>query len=466
MGPAKRTLHDGIGVPSRPCMIVVCMSATLVISGWPVEAPPHTVVSAGTGYSGMTWPSGLVYATVPPSPCSPWQRAHPKPVGFSSEETWNHISPRSTDRAASSRSSSAFCPGSPSQITASHGAIRSMNATPRAMVRSMCWRSRTSSAGPGRIPGGMSGPRAAARRRMANMMRPPMNARATATPTISARVAAVDSARGVTSLAPDRHAERSLRLLLDRVGATRRTVDPRARVHADQAVLHDDPEPVHPARRRTVPVLPGAVVLRAMAGALEPLALDAEGHPAPEVDALLVQRHEAVADQALVDGVRLFALVRDQVEAAGPVVEGLVVGIDLLLDRVRGEVQVDHRSEPAAQVRPHERDAGRAELRGEQPHRGEQRPPEEVTPGDRRGPFRLAGRFGLGARDLPRGGLPENRPGLPRTDERPPPPPCRDRMNAPTSSRRNSPISAATMMMANVSLIGRRTPSRTTATRS
>src|SRR5919106_1158555 len=267
----------------------------------------------------MDSPSGVVNGVVPPSACSPWQRAHPKPVGFSSDETWNHISPRSTDRAASSRSSSAFCPGSPSQITASHGAIRSMNATPRAMVRSMCWRSRTSSAGPGRIPGGMSGPRAAARRRMANMMRPPMNARATATPTISARVAAVDSARGVTSLAPDRHAERSLRLLLDRVGATRRTVDPRARVHADQAVLHDDPEPVHPARRRTVPVLPGAVVLRAMAGALEPLALDAEGHPAPEVDALLVQRHEAVADQALVDGVRLFALVRDQVEAAGPV---------------------------------------------------------------------------------------------------------------------------------------------------
>src|SRR5919106_222669 len=367
----------------------------------------------------MDSPSGVVNGVVPPSACSPWQRAHPKPVGFSSDETWNHISPRSTDRAASSRSSSAFCPGSPSQITASHGAIRSMNATPRAMVRSMCWRSRTSSAGPGRIPGGMSGPRAAARRRMANMMRPPMNARATATPTISARVAAVDSARGVTSLAPDRHAERSLRLLLDRVGATRRTVDPRARVHADQAVLHDDPEPVHPARRRTVPVLPGAVVLRAMAGALEPLALDAEGHPAPEVDALLVQRHEAVADQALVDGARLFALVRDQVEAAGPEVEGLVGGIDLLLDRVRGEVQVDHRSEPAAQVRPHERDAGRAELRGEQPHRGEQRPPEEVTPGDRRGPFRLAGRLGLGARHLPRGGLPEHRRGLPRPDERP-----------------------------------------------
>ena len=56
---------------------------------------------------------------------------------------------------------------------------------------------------------------------------------------------------------------------------------------------HGDGAAVEAAGRRAALLLADPVVLRAVAGALEPLRGLAERHPAAEVDALLVERHEA-----------------------------------------------------------------------------------------------------------------------------------------------------------------------------
>src|SRR4051812_40102913 len=88
-------------------------------------------------------------------------------------------------------------------------------------------------------------------------------------------------------------AVRALGLLTGGVGADRRTLDDGSRVDGDVTVAGQRPrEAVHAPRRRPALLLADSVVLRAVAGALEPAARRARRHAAPEVRTLLVQRDE------------------------------------------------------------------------------------------------------------------------------------------------------------------------------
>src|SRR5437588_4899144 len=90
---------------------------------------------------------------------------------------------------------------------------------------------------------------------------------------------------------------------MDGVGAPGRPEDDGRGVDLDCVAFHLDREPIHALRRRTQLVLPGAVVLRAVARALEPLALLAEGDPTSEMGALLIERHQALLNQTRIRGV-------------------------------------------------------------------------------------------------------------------------------------------------------------------
>src|SRR5688572_22666491 len=79
-------------------------------------------------------------------------------------------------------------------------------------------------------------------------------------------------------------------LLAGGVRADGRTRDDDRGVHADLPTGDRQREAVEPARCRAALLLAVAVVLRAVALALEPLRRLALWHPAPEVDALLVER--------------------------------------------------------------------------------------------------------------------------------------------------------------------------------
>src|SRR4051812_25606509 len=106
------------------------------------------------------------------------------------------------------------------------------------------------------------------------------------------------------------HAVRALGLLAGGVRADRRTEDDLGRrgVDRDRAVGSDrDREPVEAARRRAALLLADPVVLRTVARALEPLRRGAARHTTAEVDALLVERHDA----GLHAGEARLALVRD-----------------------------------------------------------------------------------------------------------------------------------------------------------
>src|SRR5436190_4994941 len=87
----------------------------------------------------------------------------------------------------------------------------------------------------------------------------------------------------------------TLGLLAGGVGADRWAGDDlgRRRVDGDLATLHGEREPIQTSWGRTALLLAVAVVLRAVALALEPLRRDALRHPAAEVDALLVERRVA-----------------------------------------------------------------------------------------------------------------------------------------------------------------------------
>src|SRR6266511_4980479 len=149
--------------------------------------------------------------------------------------------------------------------------------------------------------------------------------------------------------------------------------------------LHREPE--HPSGCRAQLVLARVVVLGAVAGALEPLALLAERHPAAQVGALLVDGHEAPREawhfggDPLVDPTRLVAVagITDEVEAPRAEVVRLLTVIDLLQDLVWRIRQDDLRTESSLQVRPQEGQVGAAELRGEHAQRRKQASPEEVA---------------------------------------------------------------------------------------
>src|SRR6266545_2937422 len=77
-----------------------------------------------------------------------------------------------------------------------------------------------------------------------------------------------------------RHAERACQGLVDRIGPPGWAQDDLGGVHRHVAGrAHVDLEPVHAAGGGTELVLAGGVVLRAVAGTLEPLRLLAEGDP-------------------------------------------------------------------------------------------------------------------------------------------------------------------------------------------
>src|SRR5262249_42896517 len=137
----------------------------------------------------------------------------------------------------------------------------------------------------------------------------------------------VDSAASMAL--PD--TERPLGRFVDRVRPTGGTGGRRPGVDLDHAALDAHRGALQAVGGGPQLMLAGVVVLRAVARALEPLALLAERDPAAQVRALLVQRHEPLAGpghgpgQAVVDAASLVpvAVVGDEVEPAGAEVEGL-----------------------------------------------------------------------------------------------------------------------------------------------
>src|SRR6266571_1084113 len=227
------------------------------------------------------------------------------------------------------------------------------------------------------MAGGMSGPLGARGRRMPVAMAPitttsPIPA---ATPSRMAlpveRAASRVTVTGASSSGPSpvrSHAEGTFRGLMDGVRPPGWAEDHGRGVDRDRRPADLHGEPVHALRSRPQLVLPGAVVLGTMARALEPLALLAERHPAPEMCAFLVQGHEALLDQPRVERVlsrSSESFVVDDVEAPGPVVVGLPARGDLTLDHIDGIRKLDHRAEPSRQAWPQHGQRGPPELGGE-----------------------------------------------------------------------------------------------------
>src|SRR5947209_3908845 len=88
---------------------------------------------------------------------------------------------------------------------------------------------------------------------------------------------------------PDRHAMRPLGLLAGGVGADDRSQGDEAGVDRDLAAADVDREPVESPGGGPTLFLADAVVLRPVAGTLEPLRRLAPRHPAAQVHALLVE---------------------------------------------------------------------------------------------------------------------------------------------------------------------------------
>src|SRR5436305_9139637 len=97
------------------------------------------------------------------------------------------------------------------------------------------------------------------------------------------------------------HAQRPFLLLAGGVRADRGAEEDRPGVHCHAAATDQHREAVEPARRRPGLLLAHPVVLRPVARALEPLRRLAPRDPAPEVDAPLIERDEALL-HAGVDG--------------------------------------------------------------------------------------------------------------------------------------------------------------------
>src|SRR5262249_47030395 len=113
---------------------------------------------------------------------------------------------------------------------------------------------------------------------------------------VTARVTGASSGPGgsVGGGSGSSDAGRAFGALPRRVGTDRRPRDDDARVDRQAAARRADDEPVETTRGRTTALLADPVVLRAVAGALEPLRREAPRHLAAEVHALLVQRHDAL----------------------------------------------------------------------------------------------------------------------------------------------------------------------------
>src|SRR5881397_2142155 len=155
---------------------------------------------------------------------------------------------------------------------------KTMNRTPHpwSLVRSGV--SRSWSEGPGRMAFGTSGAAGTRRARPRVSRALPATTRKIAPPTARISPWAFDSASITTS--SRRHAERSLGRLVDRVRPPGRPQDDLGRVDHDLAPGHGHLESIEPSGSRPQLVLARAVVLGAVARALEPLRLLAERDPA------------------------------------------------------------------------------------------------------------------------------------------------------------------------------------------
>ncbi len=183
---------------------------------------------------------------------------------------------------------------------------------------------------------------------------------------------------------------------------------------------------VHATRRRATTLLADAVVLGAVAGALEPLRGQALGHTAAEVRALLVERDQTVLHAGelgrgvdgfgLLDGTHRIpghphAAFGHVQEAVGPVDAGLDIGddtdVDLGAETAAATTAVEEGDDCGAEARDreaHEADDAAVEelptgdadgllVRRDPRHRGpgaDQLEVAGIATGERRGPFDLA----------------------------------------------------------------------------
>src|SRR5436190_5602931 len=168
-----------------------------------------------------------------------------------------------------------------------------------------------------------TGPRRGLRR--AAMLAPTTIRTATAEATPIRMARPVEMARG--SVIASCHAEGTLGSLVDGVRPAGRAGDHGRRVDAHRGPRCRHLEPHEPGGSGPQLVLARVVVLRTVAGTFEPLALDAEGNPAAEVGALLVDGHEAppgdLRREPGVEAVGAVPLVVDEVEATRAEVVGL-----------------------------------------------------------------------------------------------------------------------------------------------
>src|SRR5918996_2522193 len=342
------------------------MSSRPWMAGWPCHGPPHTVVRFGVGTTSYGSSAVAGFRTRLPSSVGPSHCTHPTPPWFSSVNSSTAWRPRSIACSVSASSWLRFASGSKSHVAGTHTTRNTTSRTPQPWSFCSSGVSRSGSDGPGRIVRGISTPSRGRRARASSTA--PATARKTAPPRaitipwacVSASVASApcNSYRS--------YAERPGLRPAKRVGAAGRTDDDLRGVDQDVSCRgHLDAEPIEPARCGTELVLARGVVLRAVAGALEPLGLTTEGDTTAKVHTPLVQRHDPLRRELLrrvVDVVGRAPVVGDDVEAPGSRVERLAVLTDERVD-VLELAGVDHRAEPATKVRPQEREAGAAELR-------------------------------------------------------------------------------------------------------
>src|SRR5439155_24696604 len=176
------------------------------------------------------------------------------------------------------------------------------------------------------MAGGMSGVPGRRGRRSTTYAVPRTNTAPMASATVTAMARLPEIAASIACvmigfpLRPS-HAEGSLGRLVGGVRPPRRARDDVRGVHRHRVSRDRQLEPVQPGGGGPQLVLARLVVLRAVARAFEPLARLAERDPASEVDALLVQGHQALRGDAGVDAVRAGPVVRHDVEPAGAEVE-------------------------------------------------------------------------------------------------------------------------------------------------
>src|SRR5918994_7392285 len=382
-------LQDGMMGP-RPCSIVVSMSSSPWMAGWPCHGPPHTVLRFGVARTSYGSSTVAGFATMPPSSVGPWHCTHPTPPWFSSVNSSTAWRPRSIACSVSASSWLRFASGSKSHVAGTQTTRNTTSRTPQPWSFCSSGVSRSGSDGPGRMVRGISIPSRGRRDRASSTA--PATARKTAPPkAITIPWACVSASVASTPCNSYRsYAERPGLRPAKRVGAARRTDDDLRGVDEDVACRgHLDAEPIEPARRRTEPVLARGVVLRAVAGALEPLGLTTEGNTTAKVHTPLVQRHDPLRRELLrlvVDVVGRAPVVGDDVEAPSPRVERLAVLTDERAD-VLELAGIDPRAEPPAKVRPQERQARSPELRSVDQERCDERAPEELTPADRLRPL-------------------------------------------------------------------------------